>query len=91
MSSAEQVIELINQSEAVPLPDNQLAMPMYCNTKISFLRQAVKLLEDEIKSLHELGKSYNYTNGMDNMNYNNLKGGKRRKTRKARKALKARK
>ena len=81
--SAEKVIDLIQQSEDVPFPDNQLAMPYYCDTKIGFLKDAIDLIEDEIKDLRKLRKTY--IMNINNMNTNNFQGGKRRKQRKTRK------
>ena len=78
--SSDKVIDLIQQSEDIPFPDNQLAMPYYCNTKIGLLKDAIELLEDEIKELRKLRKTYSM-----NMNSNNLEGGKIHKQRRTRK------
>ena len=41
--------KLIKESTCVPIPDNQLGMSDYYNKKISYLRDAINLLETQIK------------------------------------------
>lgn len=77
-------IELLKESENIDIPSAQGAMPRYYNDKIELIREAIDLLNEDIKSFIKAKKSWNMNKYLNNDN--NYKGGKRyRKTRKYRK------
>lgn len=85
-------IKLIQESNTIEMPAGQMEMPRYYSTRSTILKEAIELLEDEIKGFEIAAKGFNMNEEMTWSLYNsNSEGGKRckRKTRKARKTIKA--
>jgi hypothetical protein len=76
-------IEHINKAMNVELPDNQLAMPQACNTKIKYINKAIELLKKDIENLETTANFYSGQGGIYINNRSKNKYKTKRKTLKA--------